>query len=210
MLAIETGWPPPELFVTVTITSGMLAAPSVSISRSSAATSRLPLKGTRSWVSAASGRGQIDGPGTRELDVGARGVEVGVVRNDMARLAGDGEQDALGGAALVRGDDVAESSEILRNPLQAIETGAAGIRLVAAHHGGPLRRGHGGSSGVGEEIDQDIVGVELEEVVADGVDESLAFAASSLPDRFDALDPEGLDDGFHSRWRHDGGHSGRR
>ena len=58
ILASETGCPPPELLVTVIITSGMRAAPSVSISRSSAATSILPLNGPRAWVSAASGQGR--------------------------------------------------------------------------------------------------------------------------------------------------------
>ena len=46
MLAMLTGCPPPELFVTVSITSGTSAARPAS-SRSSAATSMLPLNGWR-------------------------------------------------------------------------------------------------------------------------------------------------------------------
>ena len=55
---------------------------------------------------AAFGDDQVDGLGADELDVGAGGIEMGVVRNDVAFLAGDAEQDALGGAALVGRDDV--------------------------------------------------------------------------------------------------------
>ena len=43
----ETGWPPPALLVTVTITKGMRSRPSDEISRSSAVTSMFPLKG---WI----------------------------------------------------------------------------------------------------------------------------------------------------------------
>jgi hypothetical protein len=46
------------LLVTVSITSGTREAPSVSISRSSAATSMLPLKGARACVSAAHAHGR--------------------------------------------------------------------------------------------------------------------------------------------------------
>ena len=43
--SMETGWPPPELLVTVSITNGTLPRPSSSSNRSRAATSMLPLKG---------------------------------------------------------------------------------------------------------------------------------------------------------------------
>jgi hypothetical protein len=43
---METGWPPPELFVTVTITNGIFRTPSSVIRRSTAATSMLPLNGS--------------------------------------------------------------------------------------------------------------------------------------------------------------------
>ena len=56
---------------------------------------------------------QVDGLGADEFDVGARGIEVRVVGNDVARLAHDAEEDALGGAALVGGDHVAEAEDVL-------------------------------------------------------------------------------------------------
>jgi hypothetical protein len=49
-LASDTGWPPPELLVMVSSTSGTRARPSSPRARSSASTSRLPLNGWRAGV----------------------------------------------------------------------------------------------------------------------------------------------------------------
>ena len=117
---------------------------------------------------AAFGDEEVDGFGADELDVGARGVEVGVVGNDVAFFAGDAEEDALGGAALVRGDDVLVADDVLDGVAETVEAAAAGVALVAFHDGGPLMGGHGAGAGVGEEIDEYIVGVEEEEVVVGG------------------------------------------
>ena len=52
------------------------------------------------------GNRQVHRLGADKLDVGARGVEVRVVGHHVALLAHHVEQNALGGAALVRGDHV--------------------------------------------------------------------------------------------------------
>ena len=104
----DTGWPPPELLVTVTNTTGTFSAPRSLIRASSASVSMLPLNG---WIVAGSrpsGMTQVDRLGAGELDVGAGRVEVGVRRDHLARSADDAEQDLLGGSALVGRDDVAE------------------------------------------------------------------------------------------------------
>ena len=62
----------------------------------------LPLNGWRGARLPAFGNDQVDRLRAGELDVGARRVEVGVVGDDVARLAERREQDALGRAALVR------------------------------------------------------------------------------------------------------------
>jgi hypothetical protein len=58
------------------------------------------LGAARFWVE------QIDGLGAHEFNIGAGGVEVGVVGDDVALPAHHVEEDALGGATLVCGDDV--------------------------------------------------------------------------------------------------------
>ena len=100
---------------------------------------------------------QVDGFSSDEFDVRARGVEVGVVGDYVTFLAGYSEEDALGGASLMRGDDVTVTEDFLDGVLEAVEAAAAGVAFVAFHDGGPLMRGHGPGAGVGEQVDQDIV-----------------------------------------------------
>ncbi len=176
MLAMETGWPPPELLVTVSMTSGMCSAPGLAaISASSAATSMLPLKSSRAWVSAAAGMGRSTARGAGEFDVGAGGIEVGIAGHHMAGLAHHGEEDALGGAALVGGNHVAEAGEIVDHALQAEKAFAAGVGFVAAHQGGPLLGGHGAGARIGQQVDQDVAGLDQKQVVARRFKQTLAL-----------------------------------
>ena len=77
-------------------------------------------------MSASSGRGQVERDRAAELDVGARRVEVAVVGDDVAFLAHHREEDALGGAALVRGDDVLEAGDVVHRVVEVEE--ATGCR----------------------------------------------------------------------------------
>src|SRR6266576_1661491 len=86
---------------------------------------------------------EIDRFGSDEFDVRARGVEVSVVGDDGSFLAGYAEEDAFGGASLMRGDDVAVAEYILDGIFETIEAATAGVAFVAFHDGGPLMRGHG-------------------------------------------------------------------
>ena len=148
-------------------------------------------------MSAASGMRKIDGPRAGEFDVGAGGIEVRVGRDHVAGLAHHGEQDALGGAALVRGNHVAEAGELVGHALEAEEALAAGVGFVAAHHGGPLLGGHGAGAGIGEQVDQDVAGFDEEEVVAGLLQVALALLGRGVAQRLHALDAEWLDDGLH-------------
>ena len=121
---------------------------------------------------AAFGDDQIDGFGADELHVGAGGIEMRVVGDDVAFLAHATEQDALGGTALVRGDDVAIAEDVLDGSAKLVEAAAAGVAFVAFHDGGPLVGGHGAGAGIGEEVDEHVIGVEEEEIVV-GVAEVL-------------------------------------
>ena len=137
--------------------------------RSSAPRSMLPLNGWIERRHAAFGDHQVARLGALDLDVGARRVEVVVVRHDVARAART-VWNRMRSAARpwcvgmmcrkpVRSrDDVAE----------AVERPAAGVRLVALHQRAPLRRRHRAGARVGEQVDQDVVGVQQEDVVAGG------------------------------------------
>ena len=143
------------------------------------------------------GNRQVHGARAGELDVGPGGVEMRVRRHHVARLAHHREQNALGGAALVRGDHVAEAGQLVGRPLEAEEALAAGVGFVAAHHRRPLLGGHGAGAGIGEQVDQDVAGFDQEEVVAGLLQVALALFRRGLAQRLHALDAERLDDGAH-------------
>ena len=116
---------------------------------------------------------QIDGFGADKLHVGAGGVEVGVVGNDVALFAGHSEQDAFGGAALMGGNHVLVAEDVLDGVAEAIEAAASRVALIAFHDGGPLVRGHGAGARVGEQVNQNVVGRQQEQVVMRGLQQLL-------------------------------------
>jgi hypothetical protein len=87
------------------------------------------------------------------------------------------------------------AEDVLDGVAEADEAAAAGIALVAFHDGGPLVGGHGAGAGVGEQVDEDVVGREQEHVVVRGFEELFALGAGGPADGLDAFDAEGLDDG---------------
>jgi hypothetical protein len=110
---------------------------------------------------------QVDRLRAGGLDVGAGGVEVGVVRHDLARPAERGHEDLLGGASLVGRDDVLEGEQRLHRRLEAIPGRRARIGLVAALDAGPLLARHRPGTGIGQQVDQHVLAVQAEQVEAD-------------------------------------------
>jgi hypothetical protein len=141
---------------------------------------------------------QVDRLGAGVLDVGAGGVEVGVVRHDLARPADHREQDLLGGAALVGRDDVGEREQLLHRRLEAVPRRRAGVALVAVLHRRPLIARHRAGAGVGQQIDQHVVGVEREQVVAGLGQPRAALLERGEPNRLDRVDAKRLDDGLEA------------
>ena len=149
----------------VTITTGTLSAPRSEMSRSSASTSMLPLNGCSaagSWPSAMT-RSTASAPVNSTF---ARVVSKWVLLGTTLPGPPIGcEQDLLGGAALMRRDHVLEGEE-LADGVEEDEPGRrAGVALVAVLDRGPLVAGHRAGAGVGEEVDEDVGGVEAEDVV---------------------------------------------
>ena len=110
---MDTGWPPPELLVTVSITSGTRRAPVSSISASSAATSMLPLNGCRVLGERALGNRQIDRLRAANSTL-ARVVSKWVLFGTTSPgLHDDAEQNPLGGAPLMRRQHVLEAEDVV-------------------------------------------------------------------------------------------------
>src|SRR5207245_6592284 len=104
------------------------------------------------------------------------------------------DPDPLCGPALMGRDDFLESREPPHAVLKPIERATPGIRLVAVHHRGPLPGRHSAGAGIGEQVDQDFVGVEAEEVVAGALEGRLALVRRGEADRLCRVNPKRLDD----------------
>ncbi len=141
------------------------------------------------------GAGQVQGLRTRRLDVRARRVEVMVSRDHLALAGGHREQDPFRGSTLVRRYHVLVSGQLTDRRLEAREAARACVRLVAPHHPGPLLGAHGSGARVGEEVDEHVLRRQLEQVVAGGLEMSLALTPRGHAQGLDGLDLEGLDDG---------------
>ena len=137
---------------------------------------------------------QVDRLRPGELDVGAGRIEVRVVGDDLARTAHDAEEDLLRSAPLVGGDDVLEREERLHALQEPIPGRRPRVTLVPALDARPLRRRHRARARIGQEVDQHVVSVEVEEVVAGSLELGLALRHGGEPHGFHALDAERLDD----------------
>jgi hypothetical protein len=84
------------------------------------------------------GNDQVGGLGPYELDVGAGGIEMRVVGDDVSLLRGNAEKDTLRGPALVAGNDVLVTEDILYRVAEMIEAATPGIAFVAFPECGPL------------------------------------------------------------------------
>ncbi len=146
---------------------------------------------------AAFGDDEVHGLGPHKLHVGAGSIEMRIVRNDVALFAGDVEQNALRCPSLMGRDDVLVVEDVLNGLTKVIKAASAGVALIAFHHARPLSRGHGTGAGVGEQIDQHVIGGQEKQIVVGGAQQLFALRARSPMNRFHALDSEGFDNGFH-------------
>src|SRR5579862_3615025 len=85
---------------------------------------------------------QIDCLCSDKFDVGARGIEMCVVGDYIARFAHDAEQNPFRRATLMSRDHVAIAKYLLNGTPEVIVALAAGIALIPFHDRGPLSCGH--------------------------------------------------------------------
>src|SRR5208337_3696730 len=98
------------------------------------------------------------------------------------------------GAALMSRNNVAKAENRLHGIAEAREAGRARIGLVAAHHGGPLLRGHGRRAGIREQVNQDCFRSDQKKIVPGLFDELLPFRACSPANGLNTLYAEWFDD----------------
>ena len=81
---------------------------------------------------------------------------------------------------------------------EAVPRPGARVRLVPAHDAGPLFRRHRAGAGVGQQVDQDVLGRDAEEVPVGRLEDLASLIAAGHAQRLDRLDPERLDDPLHT------------
>ena len=195
ILAMLTGCPPPELFVTVIITAGMRSGPDLLDRSPQRLQVDVALEGVDQPRLPALGDDQVARFRATVLDMRPRRVEVRVVQHDIAGPGDHVEEDVLGRAALVRGDHVLEAGDVAHGRLEAIERRRARVRFVGGDHARPLAGRHRAGAAVGQQVDQHVLGLEQERIVAGFRQILLAFGAGGETDRLDRADAEWFDDG---------------
>jgi hypothetical protein len=86
----------------------------------------------------------------------------------MIRPARHGEQDLLGGPALMGRQDVPEREQAGHRVTERVERGRSGVSFVAPLDAGPLLGRHRARPRVGEQVDQHLLGPDFEQVVPGG------------------------------------------
>ena len=130
----------------------------------------------------------VQSHGTAAFDMTFGRVEVGVAGYYIALFHECGEEHVLGCTALVCRNDILEARNAGNGILQFIERTCTGIGFVAHHQRSPLAVAHGARTGVGQTVDINLVGLELEHVVVRLFNPLLALCAGTFADGFNHLD----------------------
>src|SRR5437879_2317263 len=134
-----------------------------------------------------------------EFDIGARRIEMRIVRHDAALAAYHGKQNALGGAALMGRDNMSKAEDVLNRGPKSLEARRTRVGLITTHHGGPLFGRHRGGSRIREQVDQYRFGGNEKQVIAGLLEQALTLLSCGTADGLNAFDPKRLDDGLDHR-----------
>ncbi len=121
---------------------------------------------------------EVDGLGPTVFDVCPGGIEMAVIGNNFIRSADEFEEDAFAGSALVGGDDMFESGNLLQSGFEAVVAACSGVGFIAAHDTRPLFTAHCSGAAVGEQVDEDIFGRYEKDVQARALQSVFPFLGS--------------------------------
>src|SRR4029077_20535939 len=97
------------------------------------------------------------------------------------------------------GNNVTKAEYALHSGAETLKARRSRVRFIAAHHGSPLLGGHGRRTGISEQVDQNGIRGNGEQVVTGLLKQMAAFLRCRAAERFNALNPKRLDDGFVHR-----------
>ena len=130
----------------------------------------------------------VHGVAAAEFDVPFGGVEMGVARDDVARLEQCRKDHVLRSTPLVRGQEIGHPEDAFDRLLEPEIGRGPGIAFVAGHHGRPLAVAHRTCARVGQQVDRDLVAAQLEKVVAGFADPCFALRTGGGADGLGHLD----------------------
>ena len=122
---------------------------------------------------------------------------MGVVWDEFTLTTNDREEDLLSSSTLMGWDDEFLACDLLDHGFETEEASCSCVGLITIHNTSPLFGTHGSSSTVGQQVNDDILGLEEERVVT-CLGESLysLFLGGEL-DGLYTLDLKWLNDGLH-------------
>ena len=86
-----------------------------------------------------------------------------------------------------------ESGNLAHSRFEAEERARACIRLIALHHPTPLRRRHCASARVSQQVDEHVLSLHKEQVIACYHKRRFAFLAGDVTNRLDGFNTEWFD-----------------
>ncbi len=108
---------------------------------------------------------QVLGDALPRADVALGGIEVHVGGDAVAGFHQQAGQDIFRPAPLVGGDEMLEPENALHRLRQAVIGACPGVGFIPAHDGRPLLLAHRAGTGIGHQVDIDILRAEGEEVI---------------------------------------------
>ncbi len=127
------------------------------------------------------------------FDVGASSVEMGVVGNNLAYSANKFEENSFARPTLMRRQNMLKPGDLLNFFLEYEEAAGTRIRLIPAHHPGPLFGRHGARAAVREQVDDDIFRPDQEDVHAGRLQYALTLRRIRHANWLDHLDAKRFD-----------------
>jgi hypothetical protein len=137
--------------------------------------------------------GQVQGNAPPDLDVGPGGIEMDVVGHGIALPDHGFEEKALRRPSLVGRDDMGKAEDRPDRLVKMKIIARPGVGFVPEHDPGPLVIRHRRGAAIGQKVDEDLLGRDVEDIEAGPLQDGLPFAAACPADGFDDLDPVGLD-----------------
>ena len=131
--------------------------------------------------------GAVNGKGLAALYMPLGSVEMGIARNNIPLLHQSAEKHIFGSTPLVGRNHYGETCDSFNRILHIEKRSRTGIAFIAGHHSRPLAVAHGTRARIGQQVDINLLGRELENIVMGRLNPLLTLLSGALTDRLNHL-----------------------